>query len=44
MVRAVHAELCAAGYDGPPPLFGEQWRALFARLSSLVGPRDRSGR
>ncbi len=29
----------ARGYDGPPPDFGPQWRALFAPVSALVGSR-----
>jgi hypothetical protein len=39
MVRLVHRELCEAGYEGPPPVFGETWRVLFARLSTVVGAR-----
>lgn len=44
VVREVHRELVAAGYDGPPPDFGERWTVLFGRLSNAVGPRDRRGR
>lgn len=39
MVKLVHREMCEAGYDGPPPVFGETWRVLFARLSTVVGAR-----
>lgn len=39
MVELVHAELRSAGYDGPEPVFGEQWRVLFARVSTVVGAR-----
>lgn len=38
-VRAVHDELCSAGYDGPAPRFGDQWQVLFTRLSKIVGKR-----
>lgn len=36
-VRLVYDELVAAGYDGPPPAFGETWRVLFTRVSKIVG-------
>lgn len=39
MVELVHTELCEAGYDGPAPVFGEQWRVLFARVSTVIGTR-----
>lgn len=39
MVRQVHEEMCRAGYDGPPPAFGETWAVLFARASRVVGRR-----
>lgn len=39
MVELVHTELCAAGYQGPAPVFGEAWRVLFARVSTVVGAR-----
>ena len=39
VVRAVHGELVAAGYDGPPPVFGDRWRVLFTRVSRIVGRR-----
>ncbi len=39
-VARVHAELVAAGYDGPPPVFGERWRQLFSSVALAVGPRD----
>jgi very-short-patch-repair endonuclease len=41
MVLLVHEVLCAAGYDGPAPVFGETWRVLFARLSTVVGAAPR---
>jgi hypothetical protein len=41
MVRRVHRQLVAAGYDGPEPVFGERWRTLFAPLRDVVGPRER---
>jgi very-short-patch-repair endonuclease len=34
--RTVHDELVDAGYEGPAPRFGEQWRALFARVTIVV--------
>ena len=37
MVRLVHDEMREAGYDGPPPMFGENWKTLFVRVSRLVG-------
>jgi hypothetical protein len=39
-VGRVFRALVRAGYDGPPPHFGEQWRLLFAPLPVAVGPRD----
>jgi hypothetical protein len=41
VVREVHRELVARGYDGPEPLFGERWRSLFRSLRAAVGERDR---
>ncbi len=38
-IRRVHAALVAAGYDGPPPNFGELWDSLFLPLSELVRRR-----
>ena len=38
VVRRVHRELVGRGYDGPAPVFGPRWDALFAR------PRVRSRR
>lgn len=35
-VRLVHGALVAQGYDGPPPIFGEQWESLFLPLADLV--------
>jgi hypothetical protein len=34
LVRHVYDELVRRGYDGPPPEFGDQWRALFRRVPS----------
>lgn len=39
VVREVHRALVAGGYDAPPPLFGDQWDALFTSLSRLVRRR-----
>jgi hypothetical protein len=41
-VRLVHDELVAAGYTGPPPVFGETWRLLFTRVSTIVGRKGLS--
>lgn len=41
VVRRVHAAIVEGGYDGPEPRFGEQWRVLFARVRTVVGPRVR---
>lgn len=38
-VGAVHRELVAAGYDGPPPAFGDRWRTLFGSVTAALGPR-----
>jgi very-short-patch-repair endonuclease len=35
-VNKVYDELVDAGYEGPEPRFGEQWRALFARIATVV--------
>ena len=35
-MRLVHAALVARGYDGRPPDFGEQWEALFRRITDVV--------
>lgn len=40
LIRRVHAELRASGYDGPDPDFGPTWEMLFARLVRVV-PRGR---
>ena len=40
LVGEVFAELVSRGYDGPPPVFGERWATLFARVSQVLGPRD----
>jgi hypothetical protein len=39
VVRKVHRQLVLAGYDGPAPAFGENWRVLFARVRTVLGPR-----
>jgi hypothetical protein len=39
LVRQVHRELVAGGYDGPEPVFGDRWRTLFLRLATIIGPR-----
>jgi hypothetical protein len=39
-VGRVHRALLKARYDGPPPSFGEHWRALFGSIAAAVGPRD----
>ncbi|HEU5036717.1 MAG TPA: hypothetical protein VFT70_06925, partial [Nocardioides sp.] len=39
LVGEVYRALLARGYDGPPPVFGDQWRQLFLPLSIAVGPR-----
>lgn len=38
-VGDVHRELVAAGYDGEPPTFGQQWHQLFTRITDVLGPR-----
>lgn len=38
VVRAIHAELVAAGYDGPAPSFDGPWSLLDARLADVVRP------
>lgn len=37
MVLLIHEEMCEAGYQGPPPTFGENWNSLFVRVARLVG-------
>lgn len=39
LVGEVFRALVAQGYAGAPPVFGERWRLLFARVSVAVGPR-----
>jgi len=39
-VGRVYRGLLKAGYEGPPPKFGDQWRLLFLPISAAVGPRD----
>ncbi|KAA1425362.1 hypothetical protein FE697_005790 [Mumia zhuanghuii] len=34
LVREVHADLVALGYEGPPPVFGRDYRALFRKIRS----------
>lgn len=41
VVGEIYRELREAGYAGPPPAYGEQWRLLFARLSDVVLPSGR---
>jgi hypothetical protein len=43
LVGEVYRELVAAGYDGPPPSFGEHWRLLFLSVTTAVGERRRPG-
>jgi hypothetical protein len=39
-VGRVYRALLKAGYDGPPPTFGDQWRLLFLPVTAAVGPRE----
>lgn len=39
LVGEVHRILVEQGYDGPAPVFGEQWERLFLPLTTIVGPR-----
>jgi hypothetical protein len=39
MVRHVHRELVARGYDGPPPVFGPRWDELFRRPRARLRPQ-----
>jgi hypothetical protein len=39
-VGRVYRGLLKAGYDGPPPKFGDQWRLLFLPITAAVGPRE----
>lgn len=39
LVGEVFRELVAAGYDGPPPMFGDKWQQLFQPVSTAIGPR-----
>ncbi len=39
-VGEVFRSLVINGYDGPPPVFGEKWRLLFAQVSDAVGPKN----
>lgn len=43
VVRAIHTELVAAGYDGPEPSFDGLWTLLDARLADVVRPRRPAG-
>lgn len=38
VVGEVYRAMIARGYDGPPPLFADEWRRAFTRLSVLTGP------
>lgn len=40
MVRRVHRQLVARGYDGPAPVFGARWDALFQEPSPQAGHRE----
>lgn len=37
-VDAIHRAMVEAGYDGPPPDFGDRWDTLFRSLSDVVRP------
>jgi hypothetical protein len=39
-VGRVYRALLKAGYDGPPPKFGDQWKLLFLPITTAVGPRE----
>jgi hypothetical protein len=39
-VGRVYRALLRAGYDGPAPTFGDQWRLLFLPVPAAVGPRE----
>ena len=39
LVGEVYALLVNRGYDGPPPMFGERWDCLFARVSTVLERR-----
>lgn len=41
LVGEVHRALVARGYEGPPPVFGELWDALFQPLAERVATRGR---
>ena len=40
----IYRELVGAGYEGPPPVFGERWSMLFGSVSNAVGPPERRSR
>lgn len=45
LVGEVYRTLLRGGYDGPPPTFGPDWRLLFEKVSTAMGPRkDRDRR
>jgi hypothetical protein len=44
LVRRVHAELVAGGYEGPAPDFGATWDHLFSRLAHVVPRAGRGSR
>lgn len=37
LVAEVYADLVGLGYDGPPPVFGRDYRGLFRQIRSRVG-------
>ena len=39
LVGVVFRQLLRLGYDGPAPVFGEQWKSLFRPISDLLPPR-----
>jgi hypothetical protein len=39
LVGEVFRELVSRGYDGDPPVFGEQWESLFMRITDVLGSR-----
>lgn len=39
LVGVVFRQLVRLGYDGPPPVFGDQWTGLFRPIAELLPPR-----
>lgn len=39
LVGVVFRQLVNLGYDGPPPVFGDQWTNLFRPIATLLPPR-----